>query len=73
VIQLQWVAARSCAPVALPSTQPPFSSATITQNADGSVTASWPYQSGARTGTLYARFVNENNAWGLCSWDTADV
>lgn len=35
--------------------------------------ASWPYASATRTGTLYARFVNENNTWGLCSWDVADV
>ena len=72
-IELQWVAAAACAPVALPPTQPSFASAAITQNADGSVTASWPYQSGSRTGTLYARFVNQNNVFALCSWDVADV
>ena len=38
-----------------------------------SITAAWPYQSGNRTGMLYARFVNEGNAWALCSWDVADV
>ena len=73
VIQLQWVAAASCAPVTMPPTQPAFSSATLTNQADGSIVASWPYQSGGRTATLYARFVNEGNAWALCSWDIADV
>ena len=73
VINLQWVAAASCAPVTMPPTQPPFSSATINQQADGSIMAAWPYQSGNRTGTLYARFVNEGNVWALCSWDVADV
>jgi hypothetical protein len=72
-IQLQWVAAASCAPVTMPPTQPPFSSATLVQQSDGSITAVWPYQSGNRTGTLYARFVNEGSAWALCSWDIADV
>jgi hypothetical protein len=57
----------------MPPTQPGFSSATIINNADGSITAAWPYQSGNRSGTLYARFVNEGNAWALCSWDIADV
>ena len=73
VIQFQWVAAASCAPVTMPPSQPPFSSATITQNTDGSMTAAWPYQSGNRAATLYGRFVNEGNAWALCSWDIADV
>ena len=73
VIQLQWVAAASCAPVTMPPAQPPFSSAAITQQADGSMLAAWPYQSGNRTGTLYARFVNEGSVWALCSWDVADV
>ena len=73
VIQLQWVAAASCAPVTMPPSQPPFSSATLTNQADGSITAAWPYQSGNRTGTLYARFVNEGNVYALCSWDIADV
>jgi len=73
VIQLQWVAAASCAPVTLPPTQPPFSSATLTNNADGSISASWPYESGGRTGTLYARFVSQGNVYALCSWDIADV
>jgi hypothetical protein len=35
--------------------------------------ASWPYESNGRSVTLYARFVNENNVWGLCSWDFADL
>ena len=63
VIQLQWVAAASCAPVTMPPSQPPFSSAAINQQADGSMIAAWPYQSGNRSGTLYARFVNEGGVW----------
>jgi len=57
----------------MPPSQPPFSSATLIQQPDGGITAAWPYQSGSRTGTLYARFVNEGNTWALCSWDIADV
>ena len=57
----------------MPPTQPAFSSATLTNQADGSIVASWPYQSGGRAATLYARFVHEGNAWALCSWDIADV
>ena len=33
------------------------------RQSDDSITASWPYQSGNRTGTLYANFIFENNAW----------
>ena len=74
MINLQWnVTAASCAPVATPPSQPAFSAATLTTNADGSITAAWPYQSGTRAGTLYARFVNEGGVWALCSWDIADV
>jgi hypothetical protein len=72
-LQLQWVAAASCAPVTMPPSQPPFSSASITQQADGSVTAAWPIQTGTRAGLLHARFVNEGNVLALCSWDIADV
>jgi hypothetical protein len=74
VINLQWnVAAASCAPVTMPPAQPPFAEATIVRQSDTSVTASWPFVSGARTGTLYANFILENAVWGLCSWDIADV
>jgi hypothetical protein len=73
VIQLQWVTASSCAPVTMPPSQPPFSSATLTQQADGSITASWPIEPATRTATLYARFVKESNVWALCTWDIADV
>jgi len=74
VINLQWnVTAASCAPVSTPPAQPAFAAATIVRQSDTSITASWPYQSGARTGTLYANFILENNVWGLCSWDIADV
>ena len=57
----------------MPPTQPPFASATIVNNADGSITASWPYESGGRMQTLYARFVSQGGAYALCSWDIADV
>ena len=73
VIQLQWVPAVSCTSVTLPPSQPPFASATITQQTDGSITATWPYDNAGRAGLLYTRFVNENNVWRLCSWDIADV
>jgi hypothetical protein len=73
VIQLQWVAAASCAPVTMPPSQPPFSSATIVQQADGSMVASWKYPPDTQTRTLYARFVNEGGTWALCSWDLADI
>ena len=67
------VVAASCAPVSTPPSQPAFAEATIVRPSDTSITASWPYQSGGRTGTLYANFILENNVWGLCSWDIADV
>jgi len=73
VIQLQWVAASGCGPVTMPPTQPAFSDATITQQGDGSIIASWPYTANGRNARLYARFVSENNAYALCSWDIADV
>jgi hypothetical protein len=74
VINLQWnVIAASCGPVTPPASQPAFAAATIVRQSDTSLTASWPSESGARGGTLYARFILENNVWGLCSWDIADV
>ena len=63
----------SCAPASLPSPQPAFSTAVMTNQPDGSVTASWPYQLNGREVTLYAHFVRENGSWAMCSWDTADV
>jgi hypothetical protein len=57
----------------MPPSQPPFSSATLTQQADGSIIASWPIESATRKATLYARFVKEGNVWALCTWDIADV
>lgn len=72
--QLSWrVFATSCGLSTAPSPQPEFSTAKITQQSDGSVTASWPYVLNGRDVTLYARFVRENGAWAMCSWDTADV
>ena len=72
--QLSWnVRSTTCAPVTPPSPEPAFSAATITPEPDGSVTASWPHTMNNRSMTLYARFVRENGAWAMCSWDVADV
>lgn len=70
VLQLNWnVTAPSCAPVTMPPAQPAFADATIIKQGDTNVTAAWPHNSQM----LYANFVFENNSWGLCSWDIADV
>jgi hypothetical protein len=50
-----------------------MSTARIQQQSDGSMMASWPYVLNGRDVTLYARFVRENGAWAMCSWDTVDV
>ena len=72
--QLNWnVVSAACAPVTPPSPQPDFSSATISEQPDGSITASWQHFANNREGILYARFVRENGSWAICSWDTADV
>lgn len=72
--QLSWrVLATSCGLTAVPSPQPEFGAASIHHEADGSVIASWPYVLNGREVRLYARFVRENGAWAMCSWDTADV
>ncbi|HYB97479.1 MAG TPA: hypothetical protein VEC39_21080 [Vicinamibacterales bacterium] len=72
--QLRWnVASTSCAPVGAPPSQPPFTSATIVEEGDGSVVASWPYLHNNRTSMLYARFVKENGGFAMCSWDIADI
>lgn len=74
VVALNWNAtALSCGNVTLPPTQPAFSAATIARESDTAVVATWPIQSNGRNSTLYARFVYENGAWGLCSWDIADI
>ena len=70
VLQLSWnVTAQSCAPVTMPPAQPAFADATIVREDDTHLTAAWPHQSR----TLYASFVLENNVWGLCRWDLADI
>jgi hypothetical protein len=72
--QLRWdVVSTTCAPVDTPSPQPDMGSATIVTDADGSLSASWPYVVAGRSVMLYARFVRENGTWAMCSWDTADV
>lgn len=53
----------------MPPAQPAFADATIIKQGDTNVTAAWPHNSQM----LYANFVFENNSWGLCSWDIADV
>ena len=74
VVALNWTAtAPSCGAVTMPPVQPAFSSAVITRESDTAVTANWQIQSNGRNSTLYARFLFENGAWGLCSWDTADI
>ena len=72
--QLRWnITSASCAPVTMPPAQPEFSTATITSENDGSVTASWPIMQNNRTAMLYARFVRENGGYAMCSWDVADI
>lgn len=72
--QLRWdVISTTCAPVSAPSPQPEISSATVVTQPDGSVMASWPYTLNGRSVMLYARFVQENGTYAMCSWDTADV
>lgn len=72
--QLNWrLLAVSCGLNAVPSPRPDFGTATITTAADGSLVASWPYVVNGRNVMLFARFVRENGAWAMCSWDTADV
>lgn len=72
--QLSWrVLATSCGLTAAPSPPPELGAARIQQEADGSVTASWPYLRDGREVRLYARFIRENGTWAMCSWDTADV
>lgn len=74
--QLRWnVTSSSCGAIAPPPSQPAFAMATITEQNDGSVTASWPYllPNTTREGVLYAHFVKENGSWAMCSWDVADV
>jgi hypothetical protein len=63
----------TCGAVTPPSPQPSFSAAALTNEPDGSLTASWPYQVNGRDVRLYARFIRENGSWAMCSWDTADV
>jgi hypothetical protein len=72
--QLRWnVVAASCAPNTPPSPAPDFSRATIVEQPDGSVMATWQHVVNNREGILYARFVRENGGWAMCSWDVADV
>lgn len=72
--QLRWdVQASSCAPVTPPAPLPELGAATISSQSDGVVTASWPYSMRGRSATLYARFVQENGTWAMCSWDVADI
>ena len=73
---LRWdvmATAASCTAESPPSPQPAFSTAVMTNQPDGSVIASWPYQLNGREVTLYAHFIRENDSWAMCAWDTADV
>ena len=72
--QLNWnVVSAACAPSTPPSPAPEFSRATVKEEPDGSVIASWQHVANNREGILYARFVKENGVWKMCSWDVADV
>ena len=74
VVALNWnVAAPSCGNVTMPPTQPAFAGATLVRESDTAVMANWPITTNGRNSTLYARFLFENKAWGLCSWDIADI
>ena len=71
---LKWNAvSASCAPMTPPSPPPDFSRATIVEQGDGSVVASWKWFTNGREGILTARFIPENGGWAMCSWDTTDV
>jgi len=56
-----------------PSPPPDFSRASIREQPDGSVIASWLWMTNGREGTLYARFIRENGGWAMCSWDVVDA
>ena len=74
VSELRWnVVSASCAPMTPPSPPPDFSRATVKEQLDGSVTASWQWFTNNREGILYARFIRENGGWAMCSWDIADA
>ena len=71
---LRWdVVAPGCAATSAPTPKPDLTAATLRQEPDGSMTASWPYEVGGRPVLLYARFVEFGGVWGMCSWDTSDV
>jgi hypothetical protein len=71
---LKWNAvSATCAPMTPPSPPPDFSRATIREQEDGSVIATWKWFTNGREGILYARFVRENGGWAMCSWDVADA
>lgn len=74
--QLSWrvlAISPSCESAPAPSPLPQFSNARIQTASDGSLIASWPHVLDGREVLLYARFIRENGAWAMCSWDTADV
>ena len=74
--KLRWdvMASTGCSATSAPSPQPDMSTASLYKEPNGSVTASWPYQVAGRPVILYANFVETaSGAWGMCSWDTADV
>jgi hypothetical protein len=71
---LRWdIKAPACQSTSAPNPLPDPSSARMTNEPDGSITASYPYTLNGRSVLLYANFVPVNGAWAVCSWDTADV
>ena len=71
---LRWdIQAPACQSTVAPSPLPDPSSARMTTEPNGSITASYPYTKNGRPVLLYANFVAVNGAWAMCSWDTADL
>ena len=71
---LRWdIQAPSCQSAVKPNPLPDPTSARMTNEPDGSITASYPYTLAGRSVLLYANFVPVNGVWAVCSWDTADV
>ena len=73
--RLRWdLVAPGCTPRTPPSPIPETASARVSQEADGSIRASWDHVfPGGGTGLLYAKFVPSGTEWLLCFWDTASV
>ena len=73
--KLHWevMASSGCPATATPNPKPDLSTASLHQERDGSITASWQVEKAGRPAILYANFIEHNGVWAMCSWDTADV